>query len=175
MPVKVLDALSGVAYRAVSPVYYHNGLSPEGARDHAGRFNRKGLSALYIGLDADTAIKEYYGSDTPTPLVLLPIAYELRHVIDLTGILKGWPRDWQKWNTAWRKALSSPAPNPDCASWRCGDDAVDRRCSGILYPSQYNPSGQALALFPERATLGSCTLSLMDPMKTILAANPPKS
>lgn len=171
MPIVTIPELTGIAYRAVSLTYYANGLSPKGARENAGRFNRIGLSALYIGLQPQTAIAEFYGSEEHTPLVLLPVKYDLRNVVDLTGDMKGWPKDWKKWDGNWRKALSAKGV-PDCPSWRCGDDVVSRKMSGILYPSQYHPGHNALALFPENATLGSCKTEVQDPFGTILKANP---
>lgn len=171
MPLQVVASMQGIAFRAVSLAYYHNGMSPKGARENAGRFNRKGLSALYIGLDHETAIAEFYGSEPPTPLVLLPVNFDVKNIIDITGDLKGWPRDWKAWNTDWRKALSAKG-KPDCASWRCGDDAVKRRMSGILYPSKYAPGRNALALFTENAIIGACKAEVHDPFGSIMAANP---
>lgn len=164
------NVMAGVAFRAVSIPYYHKGMSPAGARQHAGRFNRLGVSAVYLGLDSETAVREYYGSEPETPLVLLPVRYSVRDVIDITGDLTGWPRDWRRWDCDWRAALS--AKTPDCSSWRCGDDAIRRRASAVLYPSHYHAGGRALAVFTEDAVIGTVVLDVHDPGRTIRAANP---
>lgn len=166
--LSVVPRLEVTTFRAVSLEYYKNGLSPEGARKAAGRFNRLGKSALYVAIEPGTAVKEYYQTDDPRPLVLLPVKVKLVNVIDITGSLIGWPRHWQNWDCNWRKALSSPTP--DCSSWKCGDDAISRNCSSIIYPSKYG--GGALAIFTEAAPIGSCFVEVNDPYGEILRANP---
>jgi RES domain-containing protein len=125
---------------------------------------------VYLARSPTTAVAEYFGTEEPTPLVLIPVRYGLKRVIDLTGDLTGWPADWRNWNCNWRAALSDPTP--DCASWRCGDDAISRSASAILYPSQHDPSGTALAVFTEDAVLGTCNVEVQDPFGAISEANP---
>jgi RES domain-containing protein len=48
----------GTAYRAHHPRWSFRPISGEGAAIHGGRFNPKGLPALYLALDLVTAIKE---------------------------------------------------------------------------------------------------------------------
>lgn len=127
---------------------------------------------MYLGRSPLTAVQEYYASEEHTPLVLIPVRYRLKRVIDITGDLAGWSEDWQQWECDWRAALSSADEVPDCASWRCGDDAIQRKASSILYPSKYDPSGTALAIFTEDAVLGTCTIEVQDPFETISDANP---
>ncbi len=45
-------------YRALNPVWAMMPLSGEGARLHGGRFNPKGMAALYTSLDVQTALAE---------------------------------------------------------------------------------------------------------------------
>lgn len=58
-------------YRAVNPVYASDPLSGRGAKLYGGRFNPKGMPALYCSLTILTAIKEanQAGSLQPTTLV----------------------------------------------------------------------------------------------------------
>lgn len=49
---------SGTAYRAHHPRWSFRPISGEGAAIHGGRFNPKGLPALYLSLDPITALKE---------------------------------------------------------------------------------------------------------------------
>ena len=48
----------GRVYRAHNPQWSWTPLSGEGARYHGGRFNRRGIPALYTSLNPFTAIRE---------------------------------------------------------------------------------------------------------------------
>ncbi len=62
---------NGLLYRALNPVYARDPLSGEGARRYGGRFNPKGMAALYAALDPATALREanQVGDLQPTTLV----------------------------------------------------------------------------------------------------------
>ncbi|MEO0622242.1 MAG: RES family NAD+ phosphorylase [Pseudomonadota bacterium] len=61
----------GLLYRAHNPVYAREPLSGRGAALHDGRFNRKGVEALYTSLTPETAMREanQVGDLQPTTLV----------------------------------------------------------------------------------------------------------
>ena len=61
----------GLLYRAINPIRAREPLSGEGARLHGGRFNAKGVPALYTALSVMTAIREanQIGTLQPTTLV----------------------------------------------------------------------------------------------------------
>ena len=66
----------GVVYRAHNPQWSWTPLSGEGARRHGGRFNRRGMPALYSSLTPLTAIREAQPLGRPMqPLTLC--AYEV--------------------------------------------------------------------------------------------------
>ena len=48
----------GLLYRAINPVHAREPLSGEGARRHGGRFNPRGLPALYTSRSVMTAVRE---------------------------------------------------------------------------------------------------------------------
>ena len=62
---------AGPLYRALNPVHARMPLSGRGAELHGGRFNARGLPALYTSLDPATALREanQVGSLQPTILV----------------------------------------------------------------------------------------------------------
>jgi len=64
----------GQLYRALNPIYAREPLSGRGAELYGGRFNRKGVPALYTSLSIMTALREanQIGNLQPTTLV----AYE---------------------------------------------------------------------------------------------------
>lgn len=61
----------GKLYRALNPVYAREPLSGRGAEFYGGRFNPKGMPALYTSLSVLTALREanQVGSLQPTTLV----------------------------------------------------------------------------------------------------------
>ena len=61
----------GFIYRALNPVYAREPLSGRGAALYGGRFNRKGIEALYTSFDPQTALREanQVGALQPTTLV----------------------------------------------------------------------------------------------------------
>jgi RES domain-containing protein len=61
----------GPLFRAVNPIYARDPLSGRGAELHGGRFNAKGMAALYLSTSIMTAIREanQAGSLQPTTLV----------------------------------------------------------------------------------------------------------
>jgi RES domain-containing protein len=79
--------LQGVAYRAHNPKWSWSPLSGEGARLHGGRFNAKGVAALYLSLDWQTAIIEAsqgFAYRIP-PLTIVSYEVDCDDIADLTS------------------------------------------------------------------------------------------
>ncbi len=75
--------IQGLAYRAHNPKWAWEPLSGEGASLHGGRYNRKGLAALYISLDPHTAIREVQPLRRPLqPVVLCAYEVDVEPVFD---------------------------------------------------------------------------------------------
>ena len=72
----------GKLYRALNPIYAREPLSGRGAELYGGRFNPKGMPALYTSLSVLTALREanQVGNLQPTTLVSYDAAFE--HVFD---------------------------------------------------------------------------------------------
>jgi RES domain-containing protein len=66
----------GTLYRALNPVYASEPLSGRGAALHGGRFNPRGMPALYCSLAIMTAVREANQVGTLQPTTL--VAYEAR-------------------------------------------------------------------------------------------------
>ena len=64
----------GLLYRALNPIYARDPLSGEGARKLGGRFNPKGMPALYASQSVITALREANQVGTLQPTTL--VAYE---------------------------------------------------------------------------------------------------
>lgn len=71
-------AYSGKLYRALNPIYAREPLSGAGAQKYGGRFNAKGVAALYTSLTPITALREanQVGNLQPTTLVCYEAAIE---------------------------------------------------------------------------------------------------
>ena len=75
----------GLVYRAHNPQWSWTPLSGEGARRHGGRFNRRGIPALYTSLAPLTAIREAGPLGRPTqPLTLCAYEVDAEPVFDAT-------------------------------------------------------------------------------------------
>lgn len=73
----------GVVYRAHNPQWSWMPLSGEGARRHGGRFNRRGVQALYTSLTPLTAIREAQPLGRPMqPLTLCAYEVDAEPVFD---------------------------------------------------------------------------------------------
>ena len=111
----------GLVYRAHNPQWSWTPLSGEGARRHGGRFNRRGLPALYTSLTPLVAIREAQPLGRPMqPLTLC--AYE----VDAEPVFDG--MDDER-----RRALSVLDSHLHCPAWE-----AEMLAGGI-------PASQALA------------------------------
>ncbi len=81
----------GKLFRALNPVYVREPLSGQGAALHGGRFNLKGVPALYVSLSIAAAIREanQAGGLQPTTLVSydadIDRIFDARDAAALTG------------------------------------------------------------------------------------------
>ncbi|SEH97866.1 RES domain-containing protein [Rhizobium tibeticum] len=68
----------GKLYRALNPIYARHPFSGRGAELYGGRFNTKGMPALYTSLSVMTALREanQVGNLQPTTLVSYDAAFE---------------------------------------------------------------------------------------------------
>lgn len=75
---------SGKLYRALNPVYAKTPLSGEGAKRYGGRFNPRGVPALYCSLSIMTAIREANQVGSLQPTTLVSYDAEIEAVFDAT-------------------------------------------------------------------------------------------
>ena len=76
---------TGLLYRALNPVYAREPLSGESARKHGGRFNPKGMPALYASLSVMTAIREANQIGTLQPTTLVACEADVGPILDATN------------------------------------------------------------------------------------------
>ncbi|TPE47863.1 RES family NAD+ phosphorylase [Amaricoccus solimangrovi] len=75
----------GLLYRALNPVWAREPLSGEGSRRHGGRFNPKGMPALYTSLSIMTAIREANQIGALQPTTLVAYRGDLTPIFDATN------------------------------------------------------------------------------------------
>jgi RES domain-containing protein len=160
---------TGIVFRFIGSRFLRTPLSAAGSLRYGGRFNPPGgFEVLYAALTADTALAEREGilligpgikaATTIRTGVLLRMTCKLNNVLDLCddkqrtelGItLADILAPWITWNIPARHgetAVSAIAP-----SQQIGVTArEDGRFEAILAPSAKDPSGQCLAIFPDR-------------------------
>ena len=73
-------------YRALNPIYARDPLSGEGSRRHGGRFNPKGMPALYTSLSVMTALREANQIGTLQPTTLVAYEANIGPIFDSTDL-----------------------------------------------------------------------------------------
>ena len=131
-----------------------NVLGGQGARQHGGRWNPPGISALYGSTADHTALEEskandrYYGIETKSPRLLVAVEARLAGVIDLTSspirralgiILEEMAAE------DWRKLLQA---GKESTSQALGRAAAATGASGLLVRSAAIPRGINVVVFP---------------------------
>ena len=126
----------GTCYRAHDPRWSFRPLSGDGAAVHGGRFNPKGVPALYLALDPLTAIKEANQgfAHKIEPCVLCSYDVDCDDVVDL--------RDYEaraanrvlalEMSAGWFSFLAQGGEPP---SWRIARRLMAEQAAGILVPS----------------------------------------
>ncbi len=126
----------GTCYRAHDPKWSFQPLSGEGAAIHGGRFNRKGVPALYLALSIGTAIKEANQGFAfkIDPCVLCSYDVDCEDVADLrTDVGRtAHATSLADLSCAW---LSDAKAGREPASWRLARALMSRGIAGILVPS----------------------------------------
>lgn len=72
----------GKLYRALNPIHAREPLSGRGAELHGGRFNAKGVPALYTSLSVMTALREANQAGSLQPTTLVSYDAEIEAVFD---------------------------------------------------------------------------------------------
>jgi RES domain-containing protein len=111
-------------------------LSGEGAAVHGGRFNPKGMPALYLAFSIETAIKEVSRAFAfkIDPCVLCCYDVDCADVADLRNeaVRSEHGVALEELSSAW---LSDPLERSEPASWQLARRLIARGIAGILVPS----------------------------------------
>jgi RES domain-containing protein len=137
-----------VFHRFHSPDWAHLPKSGAGAAVNGGRFNRPGVEALYLSVDAETALAEYRQGATITPPATL-VAYH----VDVDGVVdfsagynaERWPHAWAEADCDWKYIARVERRDPP--TWLIGDSLIRDGAKGLLFPSFRHATGTNLVLF----------------------------
>lgn len=118
-------------YRMHTPKWAVAPTSGAGAAKHGGRVNRPGVEALYLALDAETAIREYQQVSTLLPPGTLT-SYQLtaESLADFRAgyVASSWESCWEDFYCDWRELWFNQRIEPP--SWAIGDAVIDAGAEG---------------------------------------------
>lgn len=151
-----------LCYRMHTPKWAITPTSGAGAAIQGGRANRKGLEALYLSLEPETAVAEFQqGRPFLPPGLLVSYSLTLNRVLDFTaGYQESWPPIWKDFFCDWRKIRFNEGVEPP--SWLIGDLALAGNHAGILFSSLANPGGRNLVIYTDQLPVHG-TLVVNDP------------
>jgi len=134
----------GAAYRAHNPRWSWSPLSGEGARANGGRFNPKGVAALYLSLDWATAVIEAnqgFSFRIP-PLTVVSYDVDCRDIAELSTSngLKRHGATRAELACAWKLFAER---NERVPSWLVGERLRAKGFAGIVVPSFAPGAGAA--------------------------------
>ncbi|MCB1362366.1 MAG: RES family NAD+ phosphorylase [Rhodobacter sp.] len=104
---------TGPLYRALNPIHARDPLSGRGAELHGGRFNARGIPALYTALDPATALREANQAGSLQPTILVSYAADLGPIFDtraLDGLRQRGVSARTLADPAWRMAMLDGRP-----------------------------------------------------------------
>jgi RES domain-containing protein len=143
------------AYRLHAPKWATMPTSGAGAASSGGRANRIGLPALYLALEADTAMAEYQQlSSLMPPATLVSYTVAVNPVIDFRGGFDSgkWDPLWADFMCDWRKLWFNDHIEPP--SWVLGDEVFAADAKGVLFPSTRRTAGTNLVLYTDNLAVG---------------------
>lgn len=132
-------------WRMVRVPFQRDPLSGEGARLYGGRWNARGIAALYCGASHDEAIAEYY-QGLPKPGTLIAYDVVSKAVADLTDG-RGRPCDARVAEACACAWATDAALEKTPASWAIASELIEAGADGALVPSVAHPGGTNLVLW----------------------------
>lgn len=151
-------------YRAHTPRWASRPASGAGAAAKGGRFNRQGVEALYLSLEALTALREYQQTlPVLPPCTICSYTVALRDLVDLRQLHRGEPWDdlWHDWREDWRYLKFELHIEPP--TWVLSDLVWNKGYTGIVFPSQAHEGGANVMVFTDRLDGESNSIQVNDP------------
>lgn len=157
--------LQTTLYRALTPRWAMQPTSGAGAAKVGARFNRPGVSALYLSQTPATALQEYQQtSPFLPPCTLCSYAAQLDGLVDLRQLSNGaaWDELWHDWRDDWRHTLLELHIEPP--TWVLSDLVREAGHRGIIFPSMLVPDGVNVVVYTDRLDAGTGNwVKVLDP------------
>ena len=130
-------ALRGRFWQVLAPRRAHDPLSGAGAARFGGRWNPKGVPALYMSMELPTAVAEYEQDLGIRPGTFVAYDVDISGIADLrtTGIIL----------EPWKQVLLVEHRTP--GGWLLTERLIADGAAGILVPSARMPGGSNLVLW----------------------------
>ena len=138
-------------------------LSGAGAAIQGGRWNSKGMAALYLSADHPTAVAEFH-QDLVRPGTLAAYHVTSAAIVDLTdpATIARYGAPETLWFGEWRRIVAIDKAVP--ASWHLAEALLGVGADGVLVPSARQPGGVNLVLWRWSETAGDgAGVTLIDP------------
>ena len=133
-------------WRMLRPRYQRQPLSGEGARRFGGRWNPRGIPALYMAADHATAVAEFH-QNLVIPGTLVPYDVVAASIFDLTdghgGVAD--PHVASAIRAPWLRIAEIEKGTPP--SWALAEHLIEAGAEGALVPSARNLGGVNLVLW----------------------------
>ncbi len=128
--------LTGTVNRGHHPLWSFAPESGDGARLHGGRFNPRGVAALYTSLRPETAWLEAQQGFAfkAQPLTLCGYVVDCSDILDLTNtnVRHSANADVDDLGCSWEDMIDRGVTPP---SWRLAERLISMGCAGIVVPS----------------------------------------
>ncbi len=131
----------------------------QGQQEHGGRANRPGVSALYLALEPETAVREYQQlSPLLPPGTLVSYTVGVSPVVDFHEGYDAtrWSSLWEEFYCDWRELWFNQRVEPP--SWVLADETIASGAKGILFASRLALGGTNLVVFNELLTADDALL-----------------
>jgi len=138
------------AYRMHTPKWATAPMSGAGAAAHGGRANRPGTPALYLSLEAETAVREYQQlSRLMPPGTLVSYTVRVEPVVDFRGGYDptSWSDLWQEFYCDWRELWFNQRIEPP--SWVLADEAIALGAKALAFGSKLVAGGTNLVVYTD--------------------------
>jgi RES domain-containing protein len=141
------EAISQRCWRILAPKWAHDPLSGAGAARFGGRFNPKGIPALYVSESIDTAFAEYQQDLLVRPGTFCAYQLDVFGIVDLCNpqIRNTLNIDQSTLLSAWKEILLVHKQTPP--TWELSAQLLDRGFAGVRVPSAQMKPGVNIVLW----------------------------
>lgn len=146
-PDPPFQTVGGRFWRVLAPRWAHRPLDGEGAARNGGRWNPRGIPALYLSAELTTAVAEYEQDIGIRPGTFCAYHVQMDSILDLTSanVLASLGVDPAERFVPWKSILLIDGDIPP--GWRIAETLISIGANGVLVPSVRPTGGTNLVLW----------------------------